>query len=246
MDKLVDLANRYYLGSHDFTITDVPPDKIPSGSGALCEGALLCVNLESPVTITGRRARTAYLKFSHIYLSLLYDIAAKLGARREWTTLTGDGTIAYFTDDGPSNNVWNALLASLYAKTAVNVIIPELSPLFKSLNFSVNSTVHYDTFLAARIGPWGEAALKPIGAPVHIVSEMQGKISGGEILVSKDAVDKLDFATLFGGLKGGNLKYNKILFQPAQSFKFGKEKYSAYKFNENSFEKLLSMSSNPS
>jgi len=243
MDRLVERANKYYLESYDFSVTDAPLNKLPVGGGALCESALLSVDLESSTDMLNKKNRSAYLKFSHIYMSLLNDIVSGLGAKNEWTAQTGDGITAYFTDDGPSNNVWNALLSAIYANTAVNEIIPSLSPFFKSLNLSVNSVIHYDTFPAARIGPWGKIAVRPVGAPVHMLSLMQERTADNEILVSKDAVDKLDFVKLFGpAMKWGNLKYNKILFSPVISLKTGKGKIEVCRFSKMNFEKLLNIS----
>jgi len=247
MDRLAERANKYYLESYDFNITDTPLNKLPAGGGALCESALLSIDLESSEDMLNKKNRAAYLKFSHIYLSLLNDIVSGLGSKNEWTGPMGDGIIAYFTDDGPSNNVWNALLSAIYAHTAVNEIIPGLSPFFKSLKLSVNCVIHYDTFPAARVGPWGKAGARPVGAPVHMLSLMQERTADNEILVSKDAIDRLDFAKLFGAaLKWGNLKYNKILFSPVISLKTGKGKIQVCRFNKMNFEKLLNISATES
>lgn len=238
MDKLLERAQKYYLESYEFGVIDDELDELPRGTGVPYAGAWLYIDLRPSSELMSRKHRSVYLKISHICLSLLNDAAAELGAKSEWTRFTGNGMTACFVDQGFSNNVWNALLAAIYARTVVNDIIPELSPLFKSFDFSVSSAVHHDIFLAANIGPGNVASPMPLGAPLGVTAEMLAGAAGGDILVTGSTIDKIDFKTLFGW---ESAKYKKMLFNPVFAMKIGKMKVAVCRFNEKNFEKILDL-----
>jgi hypothetical protein len=243
-DDILELAQKYYRESATFVVLNDMPEALPKGSAAPCAGALLSIDLEAPPeTMLIVKDRAAYFRISHVCLSLFRDIVISLGARGEWMQLSGNGIVAYFIDHGFSNNVWNALLAARQARSMLAEILPEVAPLFKTLKLSVKSAIHYDLFLEAHTGLWGQSAAWPVGAPLHVIAAMQTINTGGAIFVSESAQEKLDVESIFGhALSLKREKYKKILFAPVSPLKTGGKKYPVYVFNDKNFEKLLTLS----
>lgn len=241
-EKLKEQADKYYREASDYTVILDPPSKLLRGSGTPYSGTLMYVDLESSTDIMSERSLPTYLKFSHVYLSLLNEIVVDFGARKEWVEYVGDGIIAHFVDGDSSEDTWNAIFAGMQIQALVDLIIPNLSQSFKTMGFTVKVAIHYDKFLVAKIGPWGDATVKPIGSPIHVVSKLQEKTVGGDILLSKYAVDQLDFSDTLG--RSIDLPRNKhfknFIFERKLTLIIGKKPYLTYKFNVKKLEILLS------
>lgn len=241
MDKLAELAKKYFRESFNYLVTDEQPDILLRGTGTIYSGALLCVNIETPAGILMPATRNACLKFLHICLGLLRDIAAEMGARIDWTEINSSGMVAYFVDHGYSNNVWQAILSAIYVRACIEKLVPEISPVLGTLDMSASSSIHHAPFLVAEIGPRTGSLPGPVGAPLSMLHRMHEETPGSGIIVSDSALGQLDLDEIFGKilrLKAAN--YRKALFRPIASLKAKGEIHKIFRFNEKNFEKLLS------
>ncbi|TAN45389.1 MAG: hypothetical protein EPN22_03135 [Nitrospirae bacterium] len=242
MDKLFELTNKYFAESYEFSVTDEETEITQRGVGMPVSGAVLFVEAQAGHKAFLVKNRPLFLKYSYIYKSLLADIVSTLGAKKEWTMSSGNAITVFFTADGASNNVWNAILSAMYVRTGLEKILPEISPAFDGLGISLKTAVHFDSFIVADIGRRIDSAAQPVDAPFHIMAGMESRQSDKEILISGPAAERLDFSAIFGAASlTGNLKYRKLLLRPVAELKTKDDKIPIYSFEEKKFEKILSL-----
>ncbi|MBF0328122.1 MAG: hypothetical protein HQL10_03115 [Nitrospirae bacterium] len=243
MDKLFELTNKYFAESYEFSVADEETEAAKRGLGMPVSGAVLFVEAQAGHKAFLVKNRPLFLKYSYIYKSLLAEILSTLGAKKEWTMFSGNAITAFFTADGASNNVWNALLSAMYVRTGVEKMLPEISPAFDVLDISLKTTVHFDSFIVADIGRNSAGTVQPVDAPFYIMARMESKNSDKEILITGPAAERLDFSAIFGTASTTeNLKYRKLLLKPVSELKTKDDKIPIYSFEEAKFEKILSLS----
>lgn len=243
MDKLFELTNKYFAESYEFSVTDEETETRQKGIGMPISGAVLFVEAQAGHKAFLVKNRPLFLRYSYIYRNLLADIASTLGAKKEWTMSSGNAITVFFADEGASNNVWNALLTAMYIRTGLEKILLEISPAFDSLDISLKTTLHFDSFIVADIGRLDDNTAQPVDAPFYIMTRMEGKNSDKQILISGPAAERLDFSAIFGKASSvENLKYRKLLLKPVTELKTKDDKIPIYSFEEKKFEKILSLS----